>query len=273
MACMYRTYAQFDSAHTMAMNPPPTDEQQAVAMVLGFVEQMLYLLFLGVVKLCSVLYSRLQEHRDRRSAVTHTNAIPGIPNTPPPPTMLAPNPDGPPPPIAPIDGEELPRKWYVVSVGRVPGIYDDWDAAGEQVVGVSGNRCKHYRSLNAATRAWEDAVSGGRNVRRDRRHSSRHRYWLLKALGNASSRFDNILYILYSVCKSDKRSNSRSEYPEVDVCQQQQAGFERCLYELESRRALPIESSAMSIPRYMTVKNGVSLKLLAIASPFARGSP
>lgn len=37
--------------------------------------------------------------------------------------------------------------WYVVYVGRVPGVYDDWDQCRRQVHGFSGNSYKGYKTM------------------------------------------------------------------------------------------------------------------------------
>ena len=46
------------------------------------------------------------------------------------------------------------RKFYVVWVGRAPGIYDNWDDCREQVEGFEGARFKSYTSQDAATEAF-----------------------------------------------------------------------------------------------------------------------
>lgn len=46
------------------------------------------------------------------------------------------------------------RKFYVVWVGRVPGIYDNWDDCLEQVKEYPGARYKSFTSQNEATLAF-----------------------------------------------------------------------------------------------------------------------
>lgn len=46
------------------------------------------------------------------------------------------------------------RKFYVVWVGREPGIYDDWDDCREQVEGFPGAKYKAFGSQLAATAAF-----------------------------------------------------------------------------------------------------------------------
>ncbi|KAI8571503.1 hypothetical protein RHMOL_Rhmol01G0124700 [Rhododendron molle] len=44
--------------------------------------------------------------------------------------------------------------YYVVFVGRVPGIYDSWIACSKQVTCFPGNVYKKYPSFEAANNAW-----------------------------------------------------------------------------------------------------------------------
>lgn len=46
------------------------------------------------------------------------------------------------------------RKYYVVWVGREPGIYEDWDDCLEQVDGFPGARYKAFDSSTAAAIAF-----------------------------------------------------------------------------------------------------------------------
>lgn len=46
------------------------------------------------------------------------------------------------------------RKFYVVWIGRVPGIYDTWDDCREQVEGFPGARYKSFDSQTQATEAF-----------------------------------------------------------------------------------------------------------------------
>ena len=46
------------------------------------------------------------------------------------------------------------RKFYVVWVGREPGIYDNWDDAQEQVLHFEGARYKSFDDLDEATAAY-----------------------------------------------------------------------------------------------------------------------
>jgi ribonuclease HI len=46
------------------------------------------------------------------------------------------------------------RKFYVVWVGREPGVYEDWDDCREQVTGFPGARFKAFDSQVAATLAF-----------------------------------------------------------------------------------------------------------------------
>ncbi|MDE6125466.1 MAG: viroplasmin family protein, partial [Muribaculaceae bacterium] len=49
---------------------------------------------------------------------------------------------------------EKKRKFYVVWVGRVPGIYDNWDDCQEQVAMFPGAKYKSFDSQTAATIAF-----------------------------------------------------------------------------------------------------------------------
>jgi ribonuclease HI len=48
-------------------------------------------------------------------------------------------------------------KFYVVWVGRTPGIYHDWTACQEQISGFSGARYKSFDSLAKAKVAWNES--------------------------------------------------------------------------------------------------------------------
>ena len=57
--------------------------------------------------------------------------------------------------------------WYVVYVGRVPGVYDHWEEAHVQVHGFSGNRYKGYTTRADAEARYTLYLAGER--RRNRR--------------------------------------------------------------------------------------------------------
>jgi ribonuclease HI len=42
------------------------------------------------------------------------------------------------------------RKWYVVTRGRVPGVYDEWDNYSQHVIGLSGCSFKGYKTREEA---------------------------------------------------------------------------------------------------------------------------
>jgi ribonuclease HI len=50
----------------------------------------------------------------------------------------------------------MKQKWYVVWVGRTPGIYDTWAECKIEVDGFSEARYKGFPSLNAAEVAFRD---------------------------------------------------------------------------------------------------------------------
>ena len=44
--------------------------------------------------------------------------------------------------------------WYVVHVGKKPGVYSSWEEAHEQVNGFKGNCYKKYNTRNQAVQAF-----------------------------------------------------------------------------------------------------------------------
>jgi viroplasmin and RNaseH domain-containing protein len=46
------------------------------------------------------------------------------------------------------------RKWYVVTRGRVPEVYDKWDDCSQQVIGFSGCSFKGFKSREEAEARW-----------------------------------------------------------------------------------------------------------------------
>ncbi|XP_058222744.1 uncharacterized protein LOC131332488 [Rhododendron vialii] len=56
------------------------------------------------------------------------------------------------------------RFYYVVFIGKVPGIYESWIACSEQVTRFSGAVFKKYPSLEEAKNAWSVFVESHSNV-------------------------------------------------------------------------------------------------------------
>ncbi|KAI8569448.1 hypothetical protein RHMOL_Rhmol02G0280100 [Rhododendron molle] len=56
------------------------------------------------------------------------------------------------------------RFYYVVFVGRVPGIYESWIGCNEQVYRFPGATFKKYPSLEEANNAWTAYVETHSNV-------------------------------------------------------------------------------------------------------------
>ncbi|KAG5544693.1 hypothetical protein RHGRI_017215 [Rhododendron griersonianum] len=56
------------------------------------------------------------------------------------------------------------RFYYVVFIGKVPGIYDTWIACSEQVIRFPGAVFKKYRSLEEANNVWTSYVEAHSNV-------------------------------------------------------------------------------------------------------------
>ena len=44
----------------------------------------------------------------------------------------------------------MPKKWYVVFEGTVPGVYEEWDDCVKQVNGFKGNFYKGYKTKEEA---------------------------------------------------------------------------------------------------------------------------
>ena len=44
----------------------------------------------------------------------------------------------------------MPKKWYVVFEGTVPGVYEEWDDCVKQVNGFKGNYYKGYKTREEA---------------------------------------------------------------------------------------------------------------------------
>ena len=50
----------------------------------------------------------------------------------------------------------MAQRWYVVYVGRVPGLYEHWQDCHMQVNGFSCNRYKDYMSRAVAEENWRN---------------------------------------------------------------------------------------------------------------------
>jgi len=48
--------------------------------------------------------------------------------------------------------------WYVVYIGRVPGVYSEWNDCHRQVNKFSGNNYKGYPTREEAVAAWRRHV-------------------------------------------------------------------------------------------------------------------
>jgi hypothetical protein len=53
-------------------------------------------------------------------------------------------------------GQEMAQKWYVVYVGRVPGVYEEWPDCHKQVNGFKGNSYKSYMTREVAEKKWRN---------------------------------------------------------------------------------------------------------------------
>ena len=52
----------------------------------------------------------------------------------------------------------MEKKWYVVYVGRVPGVYEHWEDCLKQVNGFEGNSYKWYKTKKEAEVQWRNNV-------------------------------------------------------------------------------------------------------------------
>ena len=51
---------------------------------------------------------------------------------------------------------KITQKHYTVWVGRIPGVYNNWQETEAQVIGFSGAKYKSYPSKEEAEKAFED---------------------------------------------------------------------------------------------------------------------
>ena len=57
------------------------------------------------------------------------------------------------------------KKWYVVWVGKKPGVYTTWDETKEQVHGVQGAKYQSFKTEWAANEAFESGPETFQNLR------------------------------------------------------------------------------------------------------------
>ena len=57
------------------------------------------------------------------------------------------------------------QKWYVVWVGKTPGIYTTWDEAKENVHGVQGAKYQSFKTEWAAEQAFKDGPDSFQDLR------------------------------------------------------------------------------------------------------------
>ena len=50
------------------------------------------------------------------------------------------------------------KKWYVVYVGKVPGVYTEWSECHDQVNGFKGNNFKGFKSKEEAEASYSKFV-------------------------------------------------------------------------------------------------------------------
>ena len=63
-------------------------------------------------------------------------------------------------------GQEMAQRWYVVYVGRVPGVYEQWQDCHKQVNGFSGNRYKSYMTRAVAEENWRNHIRRNNRITR-----------------------------------------------------------------------------------------------------------
>ena len=54
----------------------------------------------------------------------------------------------------------MTTKYYVVFVGKKPGVYDSWEDCKAQTDGFSGARFKSFKTVFDACNAWTEHVTG-----------------------------------------------------------------------------------------------------------------
>jgi viroplasmin and RNaseH domain-containing protein len=69
-------------------------------------------------------------------------------------------------------GKKAPKKAYVVTIGRNPGIYRTWEECKKQVDGFSGQRQRGFETVKEAEDYWEkhlqeskSSLGDGRNLK------------------------------------------------------------------------------------------------------------
>lgn len=55
------------------------------------------------------------------------------------------------------------QKFYVVWIGRKPGVYNDWDECNAQVNGFSGAKFKSFKTLRLAKEAFDKKLLATKN--------------------------------------------------------------------------------------------------------------
>ena len=76
-----------------------------------------------------------------------------------------------------ILGIEMPKKWYVVYQGRVPGVYDEWDDCLKQVNGFKGNNYKGYKSKAEAESRYMKHLLGEERKEEKSKEEQRKKNW------------------------------------------------------------------------------------------------
>ena len=61
----------------------------------------------------------------------------------------------------------MAQRCYVVYVGRVPGVYEEWQDCHMQVNGFSGNRYKGYMSRAVADENWRNHLRRENRMRKN----------------------------------------------------------------------------------------------------------
>ncbi|XP_058099716.1 uncharacterized protein LOC131244072 [Magnolia sinica] len=92
----------------------------------------------------------------------------------------------------------MKQKYYVVFVGRNPGIYTTWDVCNAQVNGFSGCRYKSFKSFEDATKAWNEYQASftdrnARNTSRSEAVCASHRPSTMDSGNCVSTHTDQIL--------------------------------------------------------------------------------
>ncbi|OWZ07746.1 Ribonuclease HI, partial [Phytophthora megakarya] len=104
------------------------------------------------------------------------------------------------------ESEVEEEKWYyAVAVGRLPGVYTDWEVAKSQVNGFSGSRMKKFHDLDEANAFIQENLTNYSNREEDKSEEPEELWYYAVAVG----RFPGV-YTDWEVAKSQVNGFSGS---------------------------------------------------------------